>query len=88
MDAGIAKRGVVLTRRDAHCPECGGVGCLDVPLKKNTSHGKFGELKIMRSFLSDFSVSSCSLFGIRSFHRTRHAFCMAHHQVIVMGEHR
>jgi len=34
MDAGIVKRGVVLTRRDAHCPECGGVGCIDVPSKK------------------------------------------------------
>jgi hypothetical protein len=49
---------------------------------------KIGELNSMNSLLPDFPVSSCCLFGIRSFHRTKHGFCKEHHQAIVMGERR
>jgi hypothetical protein len=81
-----AKRWDVLTCRDADWQERGGGAGIDVQPKKLPAMNKIGELNIMRSFLPDFSASSCSLFGKRLFHRTKHAFCMTHHQAIVMGE--
>jgi hypothetical protein len=87
MDAGILQKDGVSLSSGMHIVRNVEEGrALTFPRKKLPTMDKIGELIIMHSFLPDFSVSSGILCGIRSFHRTRHGFCMAYNQVIVMGE--
>ena len=90
IDAGILEK----KRGRPDLPECTLSGMWRRGVTRRTTEKNYqpwiksGLLNIISSFLPDFSVLSSNLFGIRSFLRTMHGFCMTHHQAIAKGERR